>query len=311
MSLDLIPPALICRPALPMDTRRVLELAKLIWEGHDYLPYVWADWLADPVGLLAVAEYGDRLAGVGKLTRLAPGQWWLEGLRVHPDFEGRGFASHITDYLLAAWQRGLGAAQGGEVVRLTTSSERLAVHRICAKRGFVKVGEINFYAAPARQAAPHGFQPAAPADAVEMLEFALRSESMSLLGGLVDLGWRWAALCPELLADSIARRQAWWWRDRQGVLTLWEDEEDGVKRPFIQALACSFQSEADCLEDYRRLAADLGYEQAACAAPLRPGSAAALEAAGFRRDWEEILYLFEKPNPVSPRNPYGIIPPAE
>ena len=52
MSSDvLFSPVLVCRPALPMDTPQVLDLAKHIWEGHDYIPYVWNDWLADPQGV--------------------------------------------------------------------------------------------------------------------------------------------------------------------------------------------------------------------------------------------------------------------
>ena len=96
-------PVFVCRPALPKDTPQVLELSGHIWEGHHYIPSVWEDWLGDAHGLLCVVEYGKRMAGFGKLTRLSASQWWLEGLRVHPDFEGRGIASHIHDYLLQYW----------------------------------------------------------------------------------------------------------------------------------------------------------------------------------------------------------------
>lgn len=260
---------LVCRPALPMDTPRVMELAKFIWDGNDYLPYVWEDWLSDAEGLLTVAEFGGRLVGVGKLTRLASGQWWLEGLRTHPEFEGRGFASHLTDYLLAGWQRA-GGDKHGNVIRLTTASDRLAVHHICARRGFQKVGEVTFYAAPALPDASHSFQPARADDVNTMLEFARRSETLALTNGLMDVGWRWAAPCLELLEASLAQRQAWWWRDHQGLLALWEDEEEGEKRPFLQFLACSLEAASACLEDYRRLAASLGYKQACCAPPCTP-----------------------------------------
>jgi len=55
---------LVCRPALPKDTPDVLELTRTIWDGHDYLPAVWDDWLRDYDGMLAV-----RNTGVGWLAR--------------------------------------------------------------------------------------------------------------------------------------------------------------------------------------------------------------------------------------------------
>lgn len=40
------------------------------------------------------------VVGLSKITRIDADQWWLEGLRVHPDFQGRGVASHLQDDLL-------------------------------------------------------------------------------------------------------------------------------------------------------------------------------------------------------------------
>ena len=41
-------PVVVCRPALPRDTADVLEFSKFIWNGHDYVKYVWDEWLNDP-----------------------------------------------------------------------------------------------------------------------------------------------------------------------------------------------------------------------------------------------------------------------
>ena len=95
----------VCRPALPLDTRGMLELTSQIWEGDDYVPKVWQEWLFDPQGLLAVAEFRGKIVGIGKLTRLSKQDWWLEGLRVHPEFEGQRIASRIQSYLLEIWER--------------------------------------------------------------------------------------------------------------------------------------------------------------------------------------------------------------
>ena len=38
----------------------MLEFCKLIWDGHDYIPYVWDEWMADSSGEMFVAEYGGK-----------------------------------------------------------------------------------------------------------------------------------------------------------------------------------------------------------------------------------------------------------
>lgn len=83
----------------------MLELTKTIWEGEDYVPQVWDDWLADPHGQLSVAEIGGRVVGLGKLTRLAPGEWWLEGLRVDPQWQGRGIGRALHEYHVGLWRK--------------------------------------------------------------------------------------------------------------------------------------------------------------------------------------------------------------
>ena len=51
---------LVCRPALPLDTPGMLLISRQIWEGDDYVPKVWSEWLFDPEGLLAVAEFKEK-----------------------------------------------------------------------------------------------------------------------------------------------------------------------------------------------------------------------------------------------------------
>jgi hypothetical protein len=88
-------PVPVCRPALPLDKADVLEFTKFIWDGHDYIRYVWDDWLADPRGILAVVEYGGHAVGLGKVSYVAQGQWWLEGLRVDPRYQGLKIGSLV------------------------------------------------------------------------------------------------------------------------------------------------------------------------------------------------------------------------
>ena len=281
----------VCRPALPKDTPDVIALTKTIWEGHDYVPIVWQDWLTDPEGLLAVAEYGGRAVGVVKLSLLAPGEWWLEGLRVDPEFQGRHIASHMHHYIVDYWAR-----CGDGALRLITYREQ--VKSLCIRTGFISRCDYSLYLAPVLEGPDPDFARVAPGEAALALDFARQSPVCACAAGLMDVGWHWIALTLPAMEAAVSAGLAWWWRGQQGLIIVREDEDqvDGVeeKLPYIQLLACRPPRAAACLEAYRRLAAALGYRHAALNASVAGELPAALAEAGFQRMWEGSVSLFER-----------------
>jgi GNAT superfamily N-acetyltransferase len=314
------PKVVVCRPALPKDTPDVHELTRRIWNGHDYVPEVWADWLADPDGCLAVAEWGGRVVGLFKLSLLGPEEGWLEGLRVHPELEGRGFASRLFDYLVKTWER-----LGDGTLRLATASFRQSVQHLSERSGFARAGEFTPYQAEAQAPGegvspleislpkragpvlssamgnhhpqlPEVFQPLEPGEVHEALELARLSPALALVWGYMDLGWTWAWPDEARLREASERGQAWWWGRREGVLAAREDigeEEESVLS--VQLLACPLERLADLLRDYRRLGGALGFAEVSWIAPHRTEAERALAAAGYRRTWENTVYLYERP----------------
>ncbi len=283
---------IVCRPALPMDTADVIELTRTIWEGEDYVPAVWDEWLADYSGLLLIAEYGGHVVGLGKLTQLAPGEWWMEGLRVHPDYAGLGVASHIHDYQQAYWEK-----VEGEVVRLVTVSYREAVKHLCQRTGFTLLGELTSFSAPAIASANGSFRKLLEAEVEDALRFtSIRAESI-LFSNLIDEGWQWAELSAHWLTRAARAGHAWWWRHTNhadGLILLRTGDEDESEALFIRYLLCSLGDMAACLRELRHLAASLGYRELRWIAPLSPELITALEEAGFQRDWDETLHLYQK-----------------
>lgn len=285
---------IVCRPALPKDTPDVMELTHRIWEGEDYVPEVWADWLADPEGLLAVAEYSGRVAGLGKLTRLSADEWWMEGLRVHPDFEGRGIASHLNDYVLDYWRR-----NGSGVIRLATGSYNEPVHHMCQRSDFHKVAEYTSYIAaplPSRPTeAGKAFSPLSHTDVRKAADMARESPVVALSFGFMDLGWKWGIPKAEYLSRAVENQRAWWWREGRGLLVTREDEsEDDERIPAIELLACPLEDLTEYLQDFRRWASALGYAEVRWFAPVRSEMEAILENTGFQRKWEDSLFIYEK-----------------
>lgn len=296
---------LVCRPALPQDTHAILELTKHIWNGGDYIPMVWQTWLADEQGCLAVAELGEHIVGMGKLTQLSQKDWWLEGLRVHPDFEGQGIATHIQEYLLRIWQK-----IGGGAIRLATSSQRVAVHRLCQRSGFQKVVEMSMVEAV----------PASPLDGINEhvisnnfilvneteLEDAWRiviNNPLQTWGvNFINQGWQWLPISKELLISLIQKQNIYWWINQQALLVMGEDidEDSEEKYALIRWLACDAKNLIPFFSEIRTFSAMLGYPKVGWIAPINPLITQNLLNAGYENSWDFSLYLFEKwYNPAS------------
>jgi GNAT superfamily N-acetyltransferase len=299
MNSEFSSPVVVVRPTLPSDRVDVLEFCKRIWDRHDYVPYVFDDWLADPHGEMFTAVYAGHAVGLGRLTHLAPGQWWLEGLRVDPDYQDKKIASQLMDYLYNHW-----IEHGDGTVRLWTSSQRVKVHHLCERYGFVKMTERALYTAlPITEASAElPFAPVAQSEIPAAVEFALRPESQPLARGMMDMGWQ-VEVANE---TSIQRLMNWsnghafWWRGREALVCTWEDDdEDGNHYAMLALVACDESSLPGLLTDVRRHAARSGYHNIAWHAPFTPDLDNCLKSAGFsRRDEESLAYQYEKMYPT-------------
>lgn len=283
-------PVVVIRPALPRDKADVFEFTKFIWDGHDYVGYVFADWLADPQGQLFAAEYAGRCVGTGKVTFVAPGQWWLEGFRVDPKYQGLRIGSRIDARCNEWWDE-----HGGGTLRLLTSSKRVQVHHLSQERGFVKAGEVLGYESEPLAESTDAFTPLTPLEAGE----AVATFSRLAPGRLINLGWRFASPNVDSLRKAAEEGLAWWWRGRRGLVTAWEDEEEGegATRLNVGLEARADEDAGELLSDFRRLASMRGASLVGWTNVVRPEMVRALERAGFRRAWEDAGFLYERNHP--------------
>jgi GNAT superfamily N-acetyltransferase len=289
-------PRVLIRPSIARDKADVLEFTKFIWEGHDYIAYVWDDWYMDPHGILAVAEYGGVAVGMGKVARVSKDQWWLEGLRVDPKYQGLKIGTQLHIYLQDWWEQ-----HGGGTLRLMTSWERVEVHHLCERFGWTKVGEVKEHMAPSLDEETAAFAPVQPPELDEALRFALSHLDHS--HGLADLGWQEGAVDAEILHDQCARGDLFWWQPGgahpsglgpSGLVGVWPDEEDGEPLLGIAFMACDVPSLAAMLLDVRRLAARGGIANVTWHAPARDDVEATLRLSGFISRWDGSAYIYEK-----------------
>lgn len=115
------------------DKRYIEEMAKLIWEGYDYLPEVFDEWVND--GGFFVVEEDGRVIGTVKITILPEKVGWLEGLRVHPDYRGRGIGKRLNEFILT---RAKELRNAGEVedIEFSTYFRNVESLSITKKSGF-------------------------------------------------------------------------------------------------------------------------------------------------------------------------------
>ena len=112
------------------------------------------------------------------------------------------------------------------------------------------------------------------------------------------MGWQWQEPGLENLAASAANKQAWWWHDRDGLLTVWVDEDDDERTLSLKLAACPAEDSKDLLMDYRRLGAQLGYAEVRAMLPVDSPIVQILELAGYHRTWENSLFIYEKNVPM-------------
>ena len=130
----------VVRPARPSDKEPLMSFIRNVWGGHDYIPSVWDDWLADTKNRMFVVEVGGVPVGMNRLRFQEDGSAWLEGVRVHPDYRGRGLASMLGENSMrVARERGAG------VFRLTSGSRNKTAHRQIARIGFTEVARFTVY----------------------------------------------------------------------------------------------------------------------------------------------------------------------
>lgn len=82
------------RDALPGDLDAVTAFADSTWDGWDYVPDSWDEWLEEGVALVAEVN-GEVVGTVHAVTR--GDEAWLEGMRVDEEHRREGVGSALID----------------------------------------------------------------------------------------------------------------------------------------------------------------------------------------------------------------------
>jgi ribosomal protein S18 acetylase RimI-like enzyme len=196
---------LVVRSARAEDREAVLAFCAGIWDGGDYIPYIWDAWLADERGALLVAEANGRPVGLVHLRILSNEEAWLEGIRVDPAARRQGVGRAVTSRaLVAAHDR------GASVARLMTSAGNVASQALVARFGFTRVAEVVRYEAPAASVADApAIAQLGPDDFERVWDWLVQSNLRPFSGGLEIEYWAARALTEPALRAYLAADNVW------------------------------------------------------------------------------------------------------
>lgn len=180
---------LVVRRARPSDRDAIVGMSMDIWGGTDYLPLVWDEWLRDPDGVLLTATFRGDPVGVSKITVLAPGEVWLEGLRLHPKLQGKGLVRQINR---ASFREALKLRP--KTIRYSTGVGNTASRHLGEIRGFWQVARAQWMWGRTRGRSGRIVRRARPSDFASVWSIIEDSDCLRLSSGLMACGWRFRTL---------------------------------------------------------------------------------------------------------------------
>jgi len=186
--------SLSVRRARPADREAILEMSRHIWGGHDYMPLVWDRWLAEKKGALLTVTVDGRPVGTSKVSLLAPGEVWLEGLRLHPEFHGRGLSKRIHRATFREASK-----LSPRTVRYSTWIGNEASRRIAEKNGFWQIARTGWMWGKTGRLTPVSGRRAMPGDLDAVVRFVHGSSCYEATNGVAGVGWTF----PELTRRRI------------------------------------------------------------------------------------------------------------
>jgi GNAT superfamily N-acetyltransferase len=189
------------RPARPDDYEAVAAFTAETWAdrgGSDYIPDVYHDWIADDDGETRqtfVVDLGEDppsgdLGAIAQVTTLSPYEAWAQGLRVDPEYRGRGLAKRLTDVTFA-----FAREAGATVLRNMIFSWNVASLGLARETGYDPAVEFRWVRpTPDPAAAPSlRVETGGDADPDAAWAFWAKSEARTELSGLtLDPAESWA-----------------------------------------------------------------------------------------------------------------------
>nr|MBN1228817.1 GNAT family N-acetyltransferase [Anaerolineae bacterium] len=291
------------REGIEQDWPAVQAITARTWGGEDYLNQdLWSAWINDSTGALHVATFNQHVVGFGKVACLGPAEWWLEGLRVHPDVQGKGVARAIMAENMAWFSR-----HGDGIIRFATCSENEATGHLAREYKFRNTVSYVNVEAPTAQHEYHGFKLLEPQNA-DLVWNYLRRSPVYRVDHYVESLWKLYYLTRDrletYLGDSSVDVLGWRQHDQlSGVAVIYNQSPEPALQLDANKLYIGYLDAPDdttlgaMLGALRGLAEARGYGHATWKMPKGIGAERVVGGSGFEITWpdDEEIRLYERP----------------
>jgi len=274
------------RQATPSDKSPVLEFCRNTWPGGDYIPEVWDDWLRDARGRLVVATINGSPVGMAHASLQTRSVAWLEGVRVHPSYRGRGIAGKLNIALTR-----FAAEKGATVARLCTGSMNKASKRHLDKVRFRLLQRFQrLHSVKPLKRWPSGIVRPRKYTAA-MWKWLMSRQEFEQSKGTYSDGWTWYPLTSKSLRRFLAQRCVLSALSKMPTsCSIFSREEGRLTLGFAAGPPEEIRDQAKYL---RCLLSRGGYEKIRALVPARSRLIGALEDAGYEKSGAILVY--EKP----------------
>lgn len=263
------------------DRERILEISSKIWDGHDFIQYIFDDWVNDSEGEFTLGEKDGVIVGFAKYTKHSDSEAWFEGIRVDEKYAGQGFGKAITQYFVSRAK-----SEGVDTIRLSAHIDSRESIKIVESLGFKKDG--YFTTACKELAGSFAGQPASK-NVISIMSTATawdlitRGNSYYMSNGYISYGWTFRKATYELV-DMLVKDKCVYGVIREGkvasVMVLTEDShrDGGLNIGFIDGDMGSMKEFVDFAE-HRAIERKMPYYE--IMAPMDERLINVLELSGF------------------------------
>ena len=202
------------RQARRADKGPLMSFIKDVWGGHDYIPYVWDDWLKDKKSKMFVVLADGKQVGMNRVCFMEDGSAWLEGARVHPDFRGLGMATALAEESMREAMK-----RGARIFRLASGTWNKRAHRHIARIGFKEVSRIRAYvpSKAMRRVTTEGVRRAGAEDSTKVQRMIRNSRDFRLGSGVMWDTFAAIALTGNVVTRALSRGDAYVYGDAVAI----------------------------------------------------------------------------------------------
>ncbi len=225
------------------DKDQVIRICKTIWDGDDYIPNIFEEWVEEDNSYFIGLFNDDNLIGFGRLASHGDGHYWLEGLRKNHDLKVKGIGKKIANYLIK-----IAMDNECQSLKFSTYYDNVESISLNEKIGFAKIKEWSYLELEIAELAKDSYKQAGEDLSQPTLEefrnFILESSFYKEMDGYLCQGWKVFNVSRQYLSQLYHKSTAYTITKDSQIEAMVTSLLDNDKNIFISFL--EYKTKAQC-----------------------------------------------------------------